>query len=218
MTVHYSQEDTQLPDCSERVRELINRHVRGEQIKVLLEPVDILSERFTEEMQKLATPRAKASRIEHAVKHTINVKLHEDSAFYESMRERLERIISERKDQRIDDAEEFKLLMAVRDKIREGHGADAEALGLSDAVYPFYGVLRKRINADDGNNQKLADLAGALFDALQQEAVIDWQQKDGVQREMRRKVKRQLRIAGIEDGSLDKITAAVITLAEVRLR
>ena len=217
MIAHYSQEDTQLPDCSERVRELINRHVRGEQIKVLLEPVDIMSERFTEELQKLETPRAKASRIEHAVKHTITVRLHEDPAFYESMRERLERIISERKDQRIDDAEEFKLLMTVRDEIKRGHGGDAETLGLSDEAYPFYGVLKKRIDADDGDDQKMADLAGAVLDALKQEAVIDWQKKDGVQREMRRKVKRQLRIAGIDDGKLDEVTTAIMSLAEVRL-
>lgn len=215
MIAHYSEEDTQLPDCSERVKELINRHVRGEQVTVLLEPVDILSDRFPEEVAKLETPRAKASRMEHAVKHTISVRLHEDPAFYETMRERLERIIKEREEQRIDDAEEFKLLMTVRDEIRQGHGGDAEALGLTDEAYPFFGVIRKRLtDTDDG---KMADLSGAVLDALKQEAVIDWKEKDSVKREMRRKVKRQLRLAGVDDGQLEELTTAIMSLAEVRL-
>ena len=184
---------------------------------MLLEPVDILSERFPQEVEKLQSPRAKASRMEHAIKHTITVRLHEDPAFYETVRERLERIIHERKEQRIDDAAEFKLLMSLRTELKEGHGGDADSLGLSEAAYPFFGVLRKRMTDGIFDDKKLADLADSVLDALKQESVIDWQKKDSVQREMRRKVKRQLRLAGVDDVMLDELTSAIMLLAEVRL-
>ena len=77
MLVHYQAEDTALPDCTERVRDLINRHVKGEEVRVLLPPIPILSDRFSEEIEKLQSPRAKASRMEHAVKRTITVKMAE---------------------------------------------------------------------------------------------------------------------------------------------
>ena len=80
--------------------------------------------------------------MEHAIQRTITVKLHEDPVFYESVRERLERIIVERRDQRIDDAEEFKLLMGVREDIKQGHSEDADSLGIKKEAFPFYGLLK----------------------------------------------------------------------------
>lgn len=105
--------------------------------------------------------------------------------------------------------------MSVRDEMRQGHGSDAEALGLSDEAYPFFGVIRKRIT--DVDEAKMADLAGAVLDALKQEAVIDWKGKDSIKREMRRKVKRQLRLASVVDDRLEELTTAIMSLAEVRL-
>ncbi len=217
---HYQTEDTALPDCSEKVRELINRHIKGEEVRLLLEPVSIMSDRFSEEVEKLQSPRAKASRMEHAIKRTINVNLHEDPVFYESIRERLERIIDERREQRIDDAEEFRLLMRVREDLTTGHGEDAESLGIKDEAYPFYGLLKKHAVAqtdDEADAKKLSHLAEAVLGSLKQEAVIDWSQKEDVQREMRRQVKRQLRLAGLASESIEEVTTAVMDLARVRL-
>jgi len=216
---HYQTEDTELPDCSEKVRELIDRHVKGEEVKLLLEPVPIMSDRFSEEVKKLKDPRAKASRMEHAIQRTITVKLHEDPVFYESVRERLERIIVERRDQRIDDAQEFKLLMAVRDDIKQGHSEDADSLGIKKEAFPFYGLLKKHVaeDANSGAAAKLAELSEAVFDALKHEAVIDWSQKEDVQREMRRKIKRQLRLADFPTKDVEAVTSELMDLARVRL-
>lgn len=217
---HYQTEDTALPDCSDKVRELINRHVKGEEVRVLLEPISIMSDRFSEEVEKLQSPRAKASRMEHALKRTISVNLHEDPVFYESVRERLERIIEKRREQRIDDAEEFRLLMRVRDDLTKGHGDDAESLGIKDDAYPFYGLLKQHAGAqtdDEVAKKKLSHLAESVLDSLKREAVIDWPQKEDVQREMRRQVKRQLRLAGVAPGNIEEITTAVMDLARVRL-
>jgi type I restriction enzyme R subunit len=215
---HYQIEDTELSDCSEKVRELIDRHVKGEEVKQLLEPIPIMSDRFSEEVKKLKTPRAKASRMEHAIQRTITVKLHEDPVFYESVKERLKRIIEERRDQRIDDAEEFKLLMRLRDEIKSGHGEDADTLGIREEAFPFYGLLTKHISdPTDAAASKLGELSDAVFDALKQEAVIDWAQKEDVQREMRRKVKRQLRLADFPTDDIEALTTAIMDLARVRL-
>lgn len=220
MLTHYQTEDTALPDCSERVRDMINRHVKGEEVRVLLEPIPILSDRFTIEVEKLQSPRAKASRMEHAVKRTITVKLDEDPVFYESVKARLERIIRERREQRIDDAEEFRLLMGLRDHIVAGHSEDAQSLGIKEDAFPFYGLLKKH-QAEQPEEAKepreVAELAVSILDALKQEAVIDWTQKEDVQREMRRQVKRHMRLAGYSPETIEEVTTSVMDLARVRL-
>ena len=215
---HYQTEDVEISDCSEKVRELIDRHVKGEDVKQLLEPIPIMSDRFSEEIKKLKDPRAKASRMEHAIQRTITVKLHEDPVFYESIKDRLKRIIDERRDQRIDDAEEFKLLMRLRDDIKDGQAEDADTLGVREEAFPFYGLLKKHMASPSADGTaKLAELSDAVFDALKQEAVIDWAQKEDVQREMRRKVKRQLRLADFPTDDIEAVTTAVMDLARVRL-
>lgn len=219
MLTYYSTEDTELADCSPRVRDLIHRHVKGEQVTPLLEPIEILSDHFSREIAKLQSPRAKASRMEHAIGRTITVRLHEDPVFYESVKERLQRIIQDRRDQRIDDAQEFKLLMGVRDHVVAGQRHHAKSLGIADEAVPFYGLLTQHLKepAEQGDKARLADLAEAILDDLKQEAVIDWVAKEDVQREMRRKVKRQLRLAGVSGDSLEALTASIMDLARVRL-
>ncbi len=97
MLTHYAEEEnTSLDGCSEKVRQLINQHVKAEEVSVLLAPVSILSDQFSAEVAKLDSARAKASRMEHALSRTITFKVNEDPVFYESLQDRLERIIRER--------------------------------------------------------------------------------------------------------------------------
>ena len=44
-------------------------------------------------------------------------------------------------------------------------------------------------------------------------AVIDWRTQDDVQREMRRRIKRQLRGIGIEGDRLDSVANALLDIA-----
>ncbi|QDT29894.1 Type I restriction enzyme [Gimesia panareensis] len=218
LNFYQDEEDTELPDCSAKVRELINQHVRAEDVTVLLEPVDVLDANFGQEVDKLHSSRAKASRMEHAVKRTITIKMHEDPAFYESLQDRLEGIIEDWKAKRIDDVAEFQLLSSLRDDLVSGQQQSAESVGLEPGPYAIYGLLNQHLGEEpDNNDEKLKDLATVVFETLESEAVIDWTTKDDVQREMKRKVKRQLRLADCPADKIDELTTVVMDLARVRL-
>ena len=218
MFAYFSSEDLELPDCSVKVRELIDRHIRGEEVRTLLEPIPIMSQRFSEEVQKLDSPRAKASRMEHAIARTITVRLHEDPAFYQSVKERLERIITERRSQRIDDTEELKLLIRMREEIVQGRDESASSFGIPEHAAPFFGILRRDLPESQGfSAPKLADLAQEIVECLSDQAVVDWHEKEDIQRDMRRRVKRQLRLSSCPPELLDQVTAAIMDLARVRL-
>lgn len=221
MLVHYSeQEDTAVEGASPKVRDLINQYIRASDVTVLLAPVNILDDKFHEEIEKLGSTRAKASRMEHAMSRTITIKLHEDPVFYESLQERLERIIEERRLERIDDVREYQLLSSLREDLRKGQSETADALGLDENSFAVFGLLSQRWVASLGTGvpeSKLTDLAGAIFETLQEEAVIDWQSKEDTQREMRRKLKRQLRLADCPAEKIEELTTAIMDLARVRL-
>ena len=59
----FQEEDLSIPDCSRRVRELIENSIKGDEIIPLLKPVSILSPDFDREMAKLRSDRAKALRM-----------------------------------------------------------------------------------------------------------------------------------------------------------
>ena len=66
----------------------------------------------------------------------------------------------------------------------------------------------------DAANRDLAwllDEEGTPFTDL-----VDWQQKDDVQRQMRSRIKRQLRAGGIEDDAVESLATDIVDLAKVR--
>ena len=221
MLIYYSEEDTGLDACSDKVRELIDEHVRAESLEPFLEPVNILSDEFSTEVGKQKSSRAKGSRMEHAVSRTITIKMEEDPAFYESLQERLRRIIDERRQERLDDVKEFQLLLALRDDMRGGQKETAESLGLNEDSYAVFGLLRQHLGSGDGEDEaeghNMTGLAISIFETLEGEAVIDWTAKEDTQREMRRKVKRQLRLADCPAETIEAVTSAIMDLARVRL-
>ena len=64
----------------------------------------------------------------------------------------------------------------------------------------------------------MSGLAESILEALREDTVLDWQSKEAVQRDMRRKVKRLLRLEGIDAGKIESITTQIMDLARVRLR
>ncbi len=219
----YEEADLKIPDCSERVRELISKAVLGQEVVTLLEPVSILSKEFEKEMAKLASDRAKALRMRHALKHTISVKLNEDPALYESLKERLERIIADKKISRIDDVAEFKLLSGIANTMRE---QEKQQRHVSAEARPFFHALVKAVAVDEENLVKedgvseaeLSGLAEKLIESLRDVAVIDWRKKAEVQREMRKAIKRQVRMQyAIPQEKVESLTLALMDLARVHL-
>ena len=123
-----------------------------------------------DEVGKLKATEAKAREMEHAIRHEIHVKLEEDPAFYESLRERLEEIIEERKQERIDAAEQLKLFVEVREKL----GAEretAEEIGLTETSYAIYGLLEKARPSKVAEPEPGFDDANKDLDSLLDEAI-----------------------------------------------
>lgn len=69
---------------------------------------------------------------------------------------------------------------------------ESQSIGLKDPrQLPFYQTLEHYVPGSE--HESIKDLTEIITEIIQENAVIDWTEKEDVKREMRKKVKRQLR-------------------------
>lgn len=103
---------------------------------------------------------------------------------------------------------EFQLLTSLREDLQKRHHLTV------------FGLLKKQLAEDTVQawpDDKLTSLAESIYETLEGEAVIDWTSKGDTQREMRRLVKRELRLADCPTEKIEEVTTAIMDLARVRL-
>ena len=262
----YRDERLDLSGCGEKVRTLIAGAVAADGIEILVREVRLFSPEFEEKIDALGSDDAKASEMEHAIRHEINVRVEENPAFYQSLREKLEAIIEERRLERLDAARQLSLLDGLREEM-QGERTLAQGVGLGACGFAIYGLLERRLlerqrregylperrvserqrleehlperhvsppqpmavgeeaaaydaaagNAPDRDPASLVDLASRIDEEVAPfTELVDWWQKDDVQREMRKKIKRRLRAARVDADAVESLAADIVDLARVR--
>ena len=217
----YRDDRLDLSGCGEKVRKLIADAVAADGIEILVKEVQLFSPEFDEKVAALRTDEARASEMEHAIQHEINVRIEENPVFYQSLRERLEEIIEHHRLERIDAAEQLRLFASLKDEI-QGEQSRAQDIGLDARGFAIYGLLEQarplkveekkaEYNAANRDLASLIDESVAPFTDI-----VDWWEKDDVQRQMRRGIKRHLRAGGLGTEAVEKLATDIVDLTKVR--
>ncbi|WP_176581093.1 type I restriction endonuclease subunit R [Bacillus thuringiensis] len=213
----YRVDGMDISDCGEKVKQLIEEHLAAVGINVVHEPIDILSNRFEKQIDETKTPEGKAAEMEHAIRHEIRVKLEENPVYYTSLKERLEELLQRRKDRQMDIDE---LLAEYRNMVNDMRNTaqKGEEQGFTREQYPFYQMLEKEMPTYD-DIEDLKALTHLITDIIQQEAdIVEWTNKEDVKREMRKKIKKQLRVSPCPKEKLESLTQQLIDLATVHYK
>ena len=132
----YKDDTLNISGAGEKVKRLIDEHLISLGINPKIPPVELLSPKFIQEVEKNVTPRAKASEMEHAIRKHCKVKFEEDPAFYAKLSEKLEALIQEHKEQWDHLVQE---LLVLRQEAETGR---QEAIaGISPQAAPFYDLV-----------------------------------------------------------------------------
>ena len=220
-SARYRDKALDISDCGPKVRKLIEEAIIAEGIQILVKQVNLFTPEFEQKLAALKSDEARASEMEHAIRDEIHVKLDEDPIFFSSLRQRLEQIIEDRKARRIDAAEQLKLFGTLQVELK-GRAAAAQKLGLSETGYAIYGLLSARSRTmeaaeDQPAYQAKRELAAIFEDTLRPHTeVVDWAQKEKVQKEMRRLIKRQLRASQYSDEQIDPLAEEIVDLLKRR--
>jgi type I restriction enzyme R subunit len=213
--IRFRDEELNLAGCGAKVRRLIEEHILADGVKQIITPISILDDRFHEHVTQLKSDEAKASEMEHAIRHHITVKLNENPAFYESLRERLEAIIEQRKVERLLVAEMIRQLREIIVDIQTVEHR-AQSLGLTEDQFAFHESIRQKLPELAGSDAKTLTIK--IVEEVEKLAVIDWTMKSDIQRRMRRKVKSILRAASCPQEQIEPLTLDLLDLARVRMK
>jgi type I restriction enzyme, R subunit len=130
-----------------KVRRLIDDHVEALGIEQKIPPVSITAGDFDSKVAELPTDRAKASEMEHAIRHHLREHWDEDPEHYDRLSETLEKILEEM----VEQWEQLTLALGdLLPKVRAGRQADDTGLDPATEA-PFYDLLRREI-LDEGKS------------------------------------------------------------------
>ena len=155
-----------------KVRELIDEHVISLGIDPKIPPISITDAEFAEHVGKQVSPRAKASEMEHAIRHHIRQNLDQDPVHYTKLSERLEAILrqfGENWDQ---------LALALKDFVEDVEAGRQDApAGLDPQTQgPFLAVLKEEREdqgpVSEGDVAWLAGLTIQLVDHIRTQTSV----------------------------------------------
>ena len=201
-------------ELSNKIVALIHAHITAEGIEELLAPLTITAPDFKEKLAGKGSDKAKAVHLEYALKDTITHQVSEDRAFYGSLQKQLEGIIEEKKKERIDDANAIQQYMKMKDHI-ESRDSIARSLGLeSGQEFAIYGLLNDiKDKCPFDSNDITASSAKELVNIVHQHMVEEWAEREDIQREMRRDIKRYLRANGCKEEHLAEVVREIMETA-----
>ena len=194
---------------SKKIQMIIDEHLKATGMHYLLsEAIDITdSKKFEEELAR-KTGRTKELSIANRIKYTIQANKKENPEFYEDIAKRLDKLIKEREENRIDQIQllsEFKKLQEEIKNLKE----EWKKLNLkSTEQFPVYKKLEKIVT-----NPK--DLTLAIFDKI--EIYLkkeDWAEFDEIKKEIRKNIKSLLRAANIESKLLKPLVIDIVDILE----
>jgi type I restriction enzyme R subunit len=156
-----------------KVQALIDEHIISLGIDPRIPPIAITDASFGDQVQKQVGSRAKASEMEHAIRHHLKKKVGEDPVHYQKLSERLEEILAKFGE----DWEQ--LALALKDfveDVKKGRKAEEGVDGLDPLIHaPFFDILKeersKQTPVRAADVKWLADLTLDLVERIIRDAV-----------------------------------------------
>ena len=216
----YKDDTLSISGAGEKVRKLINEHLVSLGIDPKIKPVELLSPKFIQELEKHESPKAKASEMEHAIRKHCKVHLDEDPVLYKTLSEKLEALIQQYKDN-------WDLLCqhlaGLRKEAEAGRKQDVG--GVSVKAAPFYDLIGQTafgkggvpIGCAEATKQLVDSVLAKLRDTIGR---VNFWNKPADIADLRGELSDLLlfsNIDAIEDKS-DRIVTEIIALAKVRQR
>jgi type I restriction enzyme R subunit len=193
----YRDEQLDIVGCGEKVRELIEEHVRATGVDPRVPPTKLFDVEFEQVVAAQTNDRAKASEVEHAIKAHLKVKLDDDPEYYQSLSLRLEEIIQKYQNKW---EELVQQLLLFRDGMEREKSQENEDLGLSETEGAFYRSLMKAVTTttevdalDEETHQRVLDLTRELVSEFQEATQIvgffdKWDEVARIKRQIKRSI------------------------------
>lgn len=173
-----------------KFQKLLDTYVEAEDVVQVTPQVNIFDkEEFEKEVEQVAGKGAKADRIAHRTKRSIEEKYDEDPVFYKKFSTMLEETIQDYHNQRLAEAEYFTkvthIMESVRNKTDENLPAELQDNDKAAAFYRVSYEVIEKIEKDKRRKQWICtEIAQAVDDIILKHQVVDWHLKQDIQNVM----------------------------------
>jgi type I restriction enzyme R subunit len=191
----YRDETMNLEGAGAKVRKLIQDHITSQGIEVLNdEPASIMDEiEFDARLEGLESDEARASEMQNAIKHEINVRFDEDPVQYGSLKQRLEELIEEYREGRLSEQETIEELRTLMDEIRNRDRAARDKGLRGETDLSFYHAVEDVLSGHEAGEEDYVELTADLVRTVEQFVTkVEWKERTHLQNKMRKEVTAQL--------------------------
>ena len=114
-------EEVDFGEYEEQMQKLLDTYISANEVNRLTKLVNIFDDKnFDEEIQRVQGKRAKADTIRNAIDKVITMKYDENPAYYENLKDRINRVLEEYRQKRISEEEYLNSMNDVINYIRNG--------------------------------------------------------------------------------------------------
>jgi len=173
-----------------QIQKLINTHVTSDEVIQLTKQVNIFDKSaFSEEVDQLSNPAARADLIASRTSKTINQKMGEDPAFYKKFSKLLEEVIEQYTMRRLTDAEYLKQVTDIMESVRDRKDDDIPTeLANNENSQAFFrqsGEILKSTLSKDILKQVAVEIAINIENIIKTNIVVDWKVKSDIINKMK---------------------------------
>jgi len=201
---------------AKKIQQLIDDHIRSLHVTGLIDMTEVSNENFQAFVSKeVKSDKAKAALIKTRAISVIDELSPNNPAFYESLRERLERIINEETERRTKNADYFTNPALYEEIYSQALSEEKErqkVFGDYEAT-PFEFALYGELNKEKDRKESI-EITKNIFSKIKSEVeLVGWKNKTSVEKNIQAALYEVLSNAKFDDKKIDELTETVITLA-----
>ena len=194
-----------------KVQRLIDKHIRSLDIEQLIPERDITYENFLGFAAKFKNERARTALIKNKARQIIREHAPYNPAYFEKLRERLEKIIQEEEKRRKGDASYFNNYKKIYEEALNEERKRKE-LGFST---PFEFAIYEELKSLKNNDSISKNISRAIFDKIKEETgIVGWKTKKSSEKRMSIIIYDILNEHKFRDDKVNELTQQFMELAK----
>lgn len=204
-------------EYAKKIQKLIDDHIRSLHISELIEPMEVSHENFLVFVKKkVKTDRAKSALMKTRATAIIKELSPNNPAYYERLRERLQRLIDEEEERRKKNAQYFTNPLLYEDILKEALAEEEErkkVFGEYSAT-PFEFALYGELNQHAKRKESI-EITKKLFAKIKSETeIIGWKTKISSEKNLKATIYDILTEEKFPEDKIEELADKVITIAK----
>ena len=219
----FSPEDAlDISDCGEKVKKIISDNLKALGIEDFIKPISIIDKDFEAKISKISSDKGKASAMEHAIRHILNIRLDTNPVYYTSLFEKLKRILEETEQNWLE--RRLRLEEFIEKEIKTGEEDTAKRFGLTKEEFAIFEVIREILSKNEAfivseeETELFKKITTDIEKAIKGSYVIDWTTNITKTQNIERTVKNMLigsYFKLFKIGGINKLVPQLINLAKI---